>query len=509
MRRPPGRRTAFRALTETMLEAKQISKTFGVTRALVDVDFSVGAGEIVALAGENGSGKSTLAKIVAGALAPDSGTITIDGDEQRFGRPRDALDRGIALVAQEPTACPDMSIAENILLTRLPRPLSPFNRLRYNALARPILETVEVVADPGAPFSSLKAGDRELVEIGKALASEPRYVILDEATSRLGEADVARLFRLLRRLREQGMSFILITHRLPEMVELADRAVILRDGRRVGELQREQLNEEAIASMMVGRELTDYYHKRTVPIGKPMLEVRDLLVEGAPEPISFDVRAGEIVALAGLVGAGRTEVLETIAGGRRPHGGTVSVDGHTLPAGTPRGVIGCGVTLVPEERHRQGLNLVSNVRENVAMGMWSLIRANKRREQQAAYQSVDQMRIRTAGIEAPIRSLSGGNQQKVVIGRCLARDPKVLLLDEPTRGIDVGAKAEVFNLIGELVEQGRAILLVTSDLLEVLGLADRILVLHERRIVGELSREKASEERIAFLSGGGTHQDAA
>ncbi len=221
-----------------MLEAKQVSKSFGVTRALIEVDFAVGPGEIVALAGENGSGKSTLSKIIAGALSPDSGTITIDEVEQHFARPRDALDRGIALVAQEPTACPDMSIAENILLTRLPRPLSPFSRQALQRLARPILETVEVDVDPGASFSSLKAGDRELVEIGKALASEPRYVILDEATSRLGEADVARLFRLLRRLRDQGTSFILITHRLPEMVELADRAIVLRDGRRVGELPR-------------------------------------------------------------------------------------------------------------------------------------------------------------------------------------------------------------------------------------------------------------------------------
>jgi ABC-type sugar transport system ATPase subunit len=492
-----------------MLEAQQISKTFGVTRALIDVDFSVGVGEIVALAGENGSGKSTLSKVLAGAHAPDAGTITIDGVPQHFGRPRDALDRGIALVAQEPTACPDMSIAENILLTRLPRPLHVFNRMRYNALARPILDTIEVSVDPGAPFSSLRAGDRELVEIGKALASDPKIVILDEATSRLGEVDVARLFRLLRRLRETGTSFILITHRLPEIVELADRAVVLRDGRRVGELAGAKLNEEKIASMMVGRELTDYYHKRTVPIGEPVLEVRDLLVEGASAPVSFEVRAGEIVALAGLVGAGRTEVLETIAGARKAHGGTVHVNGNAV-SGTPRTVIASGVTLVPEERHRQGLNLVSNVRENVAMGMWALHSANKRKEQQVANQSVDQMRIRTAGIEAPIRSLSGGNQQKVVIGRCLARDPKALLLDEPTRGIDVGAKAEVFNLIGELVEQGRAILLVSSDLLEVLGLADRILVMHERRIVGELARGEATEEKIAFLSGGGRVQrDAA
>ena len=492
-----------------MLEARQIAKTYGVVRALIDVDFSVGKGEIVSLAGENGSGKSTLAKILAGAVSAESGEITLDGTRCSFTRPRDALAAGIALVTQEPTACPSLSVAENILLTKLPRPLSAFSRRRYNDLARPILETVEVDVDPGMPFSALRSGDRELVEIGKAIAADPRYLILDESTSRLGEGDVLRLFRLLRRLRDQGMSMILITHRLAEIIELADRAVVLRDGSRVGELLRDELTEERLSSMMVGRELTDYFHKRTVTRGAPVLEVQGLVAERNDEPVSFTVHAGEIVGLAGLVGAGRSELLETICGVRKPHAGTITVNGSPVPLGSPRRALEHGIALVPEDRHRQGLNLNACVRENVAMGTWPLHAAQRRRERMISQAAVQQLRIRTAGIEASIRSLSGGNQQKVVIARCLTRAPKVLLLDEPTRGVDVGAKSEVFEIMGGMLEQGIAIVMASSDLLEILGLSDRIFVMHERRLVGELTRAEATEQRIALLSAGGKDEKIA
>jgi rhamnose transport system ATP-binding protein len=487
-----------------VLEARNVSKSYGVVRALIDVDFSVGESEIVALAGENGSGKSTLSRILAGVVQPDAGEIVLDGKRRTFSRPRDALDDGIALVTQEPTACPFLSVAENLLLTRLPGPVSPFRRRRYNDLARPLLEQIEVRVDPGMPFASLRSGDRELVEIGKALAASPRYLILDESTSRLGEDDVQRLFRLLRRLRDGGVSVILITHRLPEIVDLADRAVVLRDGARVGELAREGLTEERLISMMVGRELSDYYHKRALEPGAPVLEVHDLVAEGAQAPVSFQVRAGEIVGLAGLVGSGRTELLETICGARRSGGGGVLVDGRPVPPGSPRTALESGIALVPEERHRQGLNLGARIRENIAMGTWPLHWAQPRRERRLSLRAITQFSIRASGIEAPIRSLSGGNQQKVVIARCLNREPRVLLLDEPTRGIDVGAKSEVFQLMGEMLEQGKAIVIVSSDMLEILGLADRVLVMHERRITGELTRAEATEERIAHLSTGGT-----
>jgi ABC-type sugar transport system ATPase subunit len=492
-----------------VLEARQTSKQYGLVRALVEVDFAVAQGEIVALAGENGSGKSTLAKIMAGAIAADGGELVVDGRPSAFTKPRDALDAGIALVTQEPTACAAMSVAENLLLTKLPRPYLPFRRRRYNELARPLLDAIEVDVDPAAPFESLRPGDRELVEVGKALATEPRFLILDESTSRLGESDVARLFRLLRTLRERGTSTVLITHRLPEIVDLADRAVVLRDGRNVGGLPREELSEDRLISMMVGRELTDYYHKRELDPGEPVLRVENLVAEGATAPVSFTVHAGEVVGLAGLVGAGRTELLETIFGVRRSHGGSVFVGGERVRPGSPRVALEKGIALVPEERHRQGLNLVGCVRENIAMGTWPLHSAERRRERQISYQALGQLRIRTAGIEAPIRSLSGGNQQKVVIARCLIREPRVLLLDEPTRGIDVGAKAEVFALMSELLQRGLAIVMVSSDMLEILGLSDRILVMHERSIVAELRRAEATEEQIAYLSAGGKRRDRA
>ena len=279
------------------------------------------------------------------------------------------------------------------------------------------------------------------------MAAEPRVLILDESTSRLGESDVARLFGVLRSLRARGTSIVLITHRLLEIVELADRAVVLRDGRSVGGIPREELTEEKLAAMMVGRELESYYHKREVDLGAPALQVDELLVPGAREPVSFEVRAGEVVGFAGLVGAGRTELLETIFGIRRAHAGRVLVEGREVRAGSPKDALARGLALVPEERHRQGLNMAGCVRENITMGTWPLYLARRRQERSASRHLLERLRIRTTGIEAPIRSLSGGNQQKVVIARCLVHEPRVLLLDEPTRGIDVGAKAEVFALM--------------------------------------------------------------
>jgi rhamnose transport system ATP-binding protein len=485
-----------------LLEATGISKRYGVVQALRDVDFDVRAGEIVALAGENGSGKSTLAKVLSGVVPRDAGSIVLEGREITFDGPRDALAGGIALVAQEPTAVTGLSVAENVLLTQLPGPLGLFRRRAYDARARTHLERVGVKASPQAPFLSLKSGDRELVEIAKALAASPRVLILDEATSRFGDRDVQRLFAILRRLRDEGAGIVLITHRLSEICDLADRAVVLRDGERVGELAKSDLASERIATMMVGRKLTDYFHKRRIAPGPPVLSVEGVVVEGTATPVSFEVRAGEVVALAGLVGSGRTELLETIFRARKLRAGRIRVDGRDVGR-SPRSALACGMALVPEDRHRQGLNLYGTVRDNIVLGSWRLFAAEPARERRESADAVKRFRIRTDRATASIRSLSGGNQQKVVVARCLGRRPRVLLLDEPTRGIDVGAKEELFELFGQMLEEGIAILLITSEMLEVLGLADRVLVMCERRIVGELSRHEATEERIAYLSAGG------
>ena len=487
-----------------VLAARGISKAYGVVQALAEVDFEVRASEIVGLAGENGSGKSTLAKILAGAVTPDAGSIEVSGTARSFQRPRDALDAGVALVAQEPTAVPELSVAENVLLTHLPGTALQLFRLRtYVRRARETLEVVGVRADPTAPLASLRAGDRELVEVAKAIATRPRVLILDEATSRFGEADVLRLFAILRRLREDGTSTVLITHRLSEIGEICDRAIVLRDGHRVGQVPREGLQAERIAAMMVGRELKAFFHKRKVVPGEVVLRVEGLVVDGTSQPVSLDVRGGEIVALAGLVGSGRSELLEAIYGARRSRAGTVTVDGRAVRRNALRAALRAGIALIPEDRHKQGLNLQATVRDNILMGSWRLLATEPRRERRLSLEAVERLRIRTAGLDASIRSLSGGNQQKVVVARCLGRRPRVLLLDEPTRGIDVGAKEEFFQLIGSMLADGMAILLVASELLEVLGLADRVLVMHERRIVGELGRETATEERIAYLAAGG------
>jgi ABC-type sugar transport system ATPase subunit len=487
-----------------MLSARGISKRYGAVQALAGVDLEMAEGEIVALAGENGSGKSTLVKILAGVVALDAGEIVLNGERREFARPHDALHEGIALVAQDVTAVPALSVAENVLLTRLPGPLRAFRRRAAAGQAAPFLHRIGIASDPLAAFGSLKLGERELVEVAKALAAEPRFLLLDEVTSRLAEDGVARLFALVRELRDEGVSTLFITHRLAEICELADRTVVLRDGKRVGEIPKQQTTEERLSAMMVGRELTGFFHKQTIQAAGPVLRLEGLLVAGSSSPVSLDVRGGEILGVAGLVGAGRTELLETIAGVRRPRGGRVLVAGVEVTPGSPSAALEAGIALVPEDRHRQGLVLTQSVRGNLTLGSWRpLSFARQRQERAVAEKAVQRLAIKTPGVDAPIRALSGGNQQKVVLGRCLATNPKVLLLDEPTRGIDVGAKEEIFRMIGEMLERGIAILLVSSDLLEILGLADRVVVLHERNVVGQIERDQVTEERIALLAGGG------
>jgi ribose transport system ATP-binding protein len=487
-----------------VLSAKGITKRYGAVTALSDVDFDVGQGEIVALAGENGSGKSTLAKILSGVIKPDAGAISVDGQLTEFSRPKDSLACGIALVAQEGTPVPFLSVAENVLLSRAPGALRPFRRRQAAREAAAVLERVGVRCDPLSTFSTLRLGDREAVEIARALAAEPRLLILDEATSRFGERTVKLLFKLLHELKESGTSTILITHRLREICEIADRAIVLRDGVLAGELSGPEITENRVATMMVGRELKAFFHTAKAERRAIRLSVDELQVTGAPEPVSLTVRGGEVLGLAGLVGAGRTELLESIAGVRKPTAGTISVDGVAIPRGDPRAALNAGVALVPEDRHRQGLIMTASISSNVSMGTWRAMSIARRAPEEAlAAQVVADLQIKASSANAPIMSLSGGNQQKVVVGRCLLAAPKVLLLDEPTRGIDIGAKAELFQIIADMLTKGIAVVLTSSDMLEILALSHRIAVLHEGRIVNEMAREDATEERIAYLAGGG------
>lgn len=487
---------------DAVLRVRGIAKQFGPVQALADVDLDVRKGEILALAGENGSGKSTLARVLAGALRADAGSIELDGRPVEFARPRDALDAGIAIVTQELTAVPQLTVAENVVLPGLRRPAAIVTQRGFARAAQPHLARVDLTVSPHQPFHTLAPGRRELVEVAKALHARPRILILDEATTRL--PDPERLFRLVEDLCAEGTAVIVITQRLREIRRLAHRAVVLRDGRVAGKLGRDELDDARLTKLMVGRELGGFYHKADVPPGDVALDIDRVITDRSPTPVSLTVRRGEIAGLAGLVGSGRSELLETVAGVRRSHGGHVRVAGTSLPSGSVSATLGAGAALVPEDRRVQGLVAGASVYENIAMAGWRALSFRHARSERArAAQAVERFQIRCSSVDADVATLSGGNQQKVVFARCASRAPHVLLLDEPTRGVDVGAREEIYRLIAELVQSGTAVLLASSDLPELLGLADRIVVMCEGELVGELRADAATEESIVLLASGG------
>lgn len=488
-----------------LLNARGITKSFGSTRALVSVDLSIARGEIVALAGENGSGKSTLSRILSGAIRPDGGEFQIDNQRVSFGRPSDAMKMGVSIVTQEVTSVPNFSVAENVMLQTGRPALSIYRRRNTERLARQLMEEVGLDAHPSTPFASLSPANAVLAEVARALGCKPKLLILDEATSQIGGQDVERLFSLMRRLAQDGIGLVIVTHRLGEVLEIADRTVVLRDGRRVGELGRREATEQRISSMMVGRDIESHDQPESRKLGAPQLEVRNLGVVGMQETVSFSVSAGELVGLSGLVGSGRTEILETIAGLRPAWNGSVCVQGTTIRLGSVKSIGQAGMALVPEDRRRQALMLEASVSANVALGtVGALMRTNTARDRRLVQQYGPAVKLRIPPLaDPPAKSLSGGNQQKVVFARALALHPRVLLLDEPTRGIDVGAREEIFKVIAELLGSGTAILMASSDMRELLALSDRIIVLHDRKLVAEVARALATEEDLALLAGGG------
>lgn len=490
------------SLPQPLLQARGISKRYGAVQALGEVDFSIAAGEIVALVGENGSGKSTLSKILAGVISSDSGSLMVDGQPVAFSEPRDAVGAGIALVAQDPVAVQDMTLAENVMLGADLRPWRFVRRKEAARLAVPFLRRVGIDASPNTLVRSLAPGQRELVEVAKVLASDPRLIILDEATARFGAVQVAELFDLIREEVAGGMSVIIITHRLREVTELADRAVVLRDGMHVADLEGPGLREDRLSEAMVGRPRPEHIPHGTKSATRKVLGVHQVMIEAGADPISFDIHAGEIIGVAGLVGSGRTELLETIAGARNPVSGSIVVDGDEIGGrGLPH-AIRRGVSLVPEDRHQSGLVMSASVRSNVSLGRWSWGLTRAAAEEEAAQEAIARLGIKTPTSATKVKSLSGGNQQKVVIGRCLASQPKLLVLDDPTVGVDVGARDEIYELIAQLCREGMAVLMASSELSELLRLSDRICVMHERNMVGQLDAATATEEQIARLGGG-------
>ena len=495
----------------SLLELKDITKDFPGVRALDGVSFTLEKGEIHALCGENGAGKSTLIKVLCGVHSAGTfgGEILLEGVPLRLRDLRDSEDLGVALIAQELALVPEMSIAENIVLGREPVSGGLIRWDEARRIAGEALGQVGLTLDPSIPVKDLGVGHQQMVEIAKALSKKASLLVLDEPTAALPEADTNRLLDLLRDLARQGVSCIYISHRLEEVFRVADRVTVLRDGRSISTRSTGEADMNRVISDMVGREVKDLYHRPPRREGRVLLKVEDWRVSdplGSGRPVvkdvSFEVRAGEVLGVAGLMGAGRTALLASLFGaGRGPVTGRLSVDGTVrAPFASPAEAIAAGVALVSEDRKRYGLVLESSVGENLVLPSLRRFAHNGFLDHgEAGREAGDQvrnLRIKTPGLPTPVSQLSGGNQQKVVVGKWLITAPKVLLLDEPTRGIDVGAKSEMYDLIGTLAGRGLAVVLVSSDLPEVLGISHRVLVMNQGRATGPLDEKEATPEKV-------------
>jgi ABC-type sugar transport system ATPase subunit len=490
-----------------LIRFQNISKRFPGVVALKDVSFHIDVGSCHAMVGENGAGKSTLGKILAGIFPPDEGEIWIDGRPVRFTEPRDALRIGIGLVHQEMVFCENLSVAENLCLGTLPTRGSFVSRRLMDTRARQMLTTIEADIDVRLPISGLSIGQRQMVQIAAAIGSGARVLIFDEPTSSLSHVEVERLFEQIERLKSQGVTTIYITHHLDEIFRLCDHVTVLRDGQHVATTPTRALDEAALINLMIGRTLEAYFpvHVQSDP-GVEVFRVEDLTSPGKFEHISFTVHAGEVVGLAGLVGAGRTEVLEALFGLDPMATGQIYISGRPVRIRHPIDAMKSGIGLVPEDRKRYGLVLPMRVRDNIALSTlerrarFGWVRASE--EVALARTYVRQLDVRTPSIETATVGLSGGNQQKLVMAKWLAAQCRILFIDEPTRGVDVGAKSEMHALIDQLAHNGTAIVLVSSELPEILNLSTRILVVRDGRMAGALSREEADQTTVMRLMAG-------
>ncbi len=497
--------------TPLLLKMRGITKRFPGVVALQGVSLSLRAGEVLALMGENGAGKSTLMKILGGVQPPNEGEICIDERPVTLSGVKDSKAHGIALIHQELMLAPNLDIASNIFLGNEGAKgglFGPLNRPKLNARAAELIARVGLRMPVTTLVSRLTAGQMQMVEIAKALSTKARIIIMDEPTSSLASAESEELFKIIKQLKGEGIGIIYISHRMQEVMDLADRISVLRDGRYVGDLTRAEATHDKVVALMVGRELSNEYFppKRERTSREPMLEVSDLVVPGAPDRASFTARKGEILGFAGLIGAGRTELMEAIFGVTPALSGKMKLDGKDYLPAAPRDAITAGVYLAPEDRKRHGLVLPMTVAQNTSLpNVSSYARfgwLDRKTEQSVAESGVKRLRTKTPSIRQAVVNLSGGNQQKVVLAKWLAMSPKVLILDEPTRGIDVGAKAEIYRHMADLADQGITILMVSSDMEETIGMSDRVVVMHERRLKGVLERHELTQLAIAGLMTG-------
>jgi len=496
---------------QRLLEMRGITKFFPGVRALNDVDLELNRGEILAIIGENGAGKSTLVKILGGIYYPNNGKIILDGKEVVVDSVQTATNLGIAFVHQELNLSDNLDVGSNIFLGREPRKKNFFNLIDQKKIYKDteeILKRIDMQCSPYILLRDMAISSQQMVEIAKSLSISAQILIMDEPTSSLSGHETEQLFKVLKELRSQGVSIIYISHRLGEVKEVADRVMVLRDGTVSGHLSREEISHDNMVRLMVGRDVEKFYRRKHVITKKPIFEVKDFIVPSKPNKrIKFSIYEGEVLVLAGLVGAGRTEIAHALFGIDKPLSGKILLDGKTLKINNPQDAIRAGIGLVPEDRNLNGLIVEMAVEENITLVGLNHYQKMKmiqfKMVRSIAREMVKKLDIRLRNIYQVVETLSGGNQQKVVLAKWLSLKPKVMLLDEPARGIDVVAKEEIYRLIERLASQGVATLVISSEMQEVLGIADRILVVYDGEIKGELQKEQASEEAVISLATGG------
>ena len=485
-----------------LLEMRNITKTFSGNKVLDDVSLTIQHGEVHALMGENGAGKSTLMKILMGMYSADGGTILLDGKKLQIDGPKQALETGIQMIHQELSPVLDMTVAENVYIGVTPTKgrLKLVDQRAMIEGTKAVLERVGLEVSPTVRMRSLSIAQMQLVEIAKAVSRNARLIIMDEPTSTLTEKETAVLFSQIRRLRAEGVSIIYISHKIEEIFGICDRVSILRDGRMVETIRVAEVNRDHLISRMVGRELEIIYPKREVPIGETLLEVRGLCWKDRVKDVSFSVRRGEILGVCGLVGAGRSETVSALFGVLKKDAGEILLNGKKVEIRTPAQAVALGMAYITEDRKATGLNLIGSIKHNISTVYLKKLTVNhllnEKNEREAADRYINAMKIRTDSREKRVQLLSGGNQQKVAVSKWLLGDPELIIMDEPTRGIDVGAKRDIYMLMGELAAQGKAIIMISSEMPEVMGMADRIMVLADGRVTGFVERGEFDQERI-------------
>ncbi len=492
-------------MSESILRMTNISKSFAGVHALRGVQLELRPGEVHALLGENGAGKSTLVKVITGVHQPDTGEIYLNDRRIHLTDPREATTLGISAIYQELSMFPDLDIAENIFVGRRPTRRGGLIdwRKMYRA-SEELLSSLGVHLNLKTKARNLSIAQQQMVEIARALSVNASILIMDEPTSALTLSEVADLFQIVRRLREKGTAIVFISHRLEELFEIADRVTVLRDGAYVDTRSMDGVTQDDLIRMMVGRTVTDLFPKQEVAAGEVVLRVKNLTRRGSFEDVSFDLHKGEILGMAGLIGAGRTEVSQALFGVAPAHAGTIEIEGQPLRITSPRQAMDHGLALVPEDRQHHGLVPPMDITDNITLpNLPHFTKAgwlNKKEAQTAAFQAATQLQVKATTVWQKVRELSGGNQQKIVLAKWLSTRPRILILDEPTRGIDVGTKAEVHRLMSELAAEGIAILMISSELPEVLGMSDRILVMHEGKVTGLFERSEATQEKIMLAA---------